>query len=66
MNDNASTLFPPEQSKEWKEDCMKWRGRVLTGKYWHWCQDWDFLPVDETTPEWEGCSCSFNSPPSRP
>lgn len=42
---------------EWKEDCMKWRGRVLTGKESHWCFGWDGLPVDETTPEWP-CECA--------
>lgn len=42
---------------EWNKECLRWRGRVLTGKGRHWCYDWDFLPVDETTPEWEGCTC---------
>ena len=42
---------------EWKEDCMKWRGKVLTGKESHWCYGWDGLPVDETTPEWP-CECA--------
>lgn len=40
----------------WKRDCLKWRGKVLTGKYKHWCNDWNGLPVDETTPEWP-CAC---------
>ena len=31
--------------------------RVLTGKYRHWCDDWDGLPIDETTPEWP-CVCA--------
>lgn len=50
---------PDEQpSEDWKADCMKWRGRVLAGKYAHWCPDWDFLPVDETTPnEFDCCTC---------
>lgn len=43
-------------SKEWKEDCLKWRGIVLTGKYAHWCGDYDDLPVDETCSEWP-CDC---------
>ena len=42
---------------EWIEDCMRWRGKVLTGKGAHYCYDWDFLPVDETTPEWDACVC---------
>jgi hypothetical protein len=41
----------------WVEQCRFWRGRVLTGKYAHWCADWDNLPVDETTPEWSTCTC---------
>ncbi len=35
---------------------MKWRKRVLTGEHAHFCNDWDGLPVDETTPEWP-CGC---------
>lgn len=42
---------------EWEKDCLKWRGTVLTGRFSHWCCDWDFLPVDETTPEWP-CPCA--------
>ena len=47
----------PIPSPEWEEDCLKWRGVVLTGKKAHWCLDWDGLPVDETTPEFECCTC---------
>ncbi len=46
-------LFPVA----WERDCMHWRGRVLTGRYSHWCPDWDELPVDETCPEWP-CDCA--------
>lgn len=42
---------------QWKEDCAKWRDRTLTGRYWHWCAEWDSLPMDETCPEWP-CGCS--------
>jgi hypothetical protein len=42
---------------DWILDCNTWRGEVLTGKYSHWCPDWDFLPVDETCKEWP-CSCA--------
>ena len=51
------TLSSLESSPEWIEDCMKWRGKVLTGKESHWCYGWDGLPVDETTPEWP-CECA--------
>ncbi len=40
----------------WEQDCMKWRGQVLTGIHGHWCEDWDGLPVDETCEEWP-CRC---------
>lgn len=43
-------------SVEWQADCIKWRGRILTGKYAHWCFDWDGLPIDETCKEWP-CGC---------
>lgn len=47
-------------SEEFKTDCLRWRGRVLTGRLAHWCDDWDGLPVDETTPhELSCCSCNF-------
>jgi hypothetical protein len=44
-------------SQEWMEDSRRWRGRVLTGRCAHWCPDWDYLPIDETTPEWP-CVCA--------
>jgi len=44
-------------SQEWFDDCKKWRGRVLEGYYRHWCFEWDELPVDETTPEFDCCLC---------
>jgi hypothetical protein len=47
----------PINNQEWVSDCMKWRRRVLTGKYTHWCFDWDELPIDETCPEWP-CECA--------
>jgi hypothetical protein len=47
----------PEYSEQWKRDCLRWRGRVLTGKNSHWCYEWDGLPIDETTPEWP-CACA--------
>ena len=44
-------------SQDWIEDCIRWRGKVLTGKHAHWCFDYDQLPVDETCDEWP-CSCA--------
>jgi hypothetical protein len=45
---------------QFDRDCMRWRGKVLTGKFAHWCEEWDGLPVDETTPEWP-CGCRFGA-----
>jgi hypothetical protein len=42
---------------EWVAECLKWRGRVLVGKQAHYCYDWDGLPVDETTDEFDCCHC---------
>lgn len=42
---------------DWIEDCERWHGRVLTGRYCHWCWDWDGLPIDETCREWP-CACA--------
>jgi hypothetical protein len=44
-------------SADWIKDSTHWRGRVLTGRYRHWCIEWDFLPVDETSREWP-CRCA--------
>lgn len=54
------TLASAEWTKTspvWAEDCLRWRGELLTGRYSHWCGDWDYLPVDETTSEFTACSC---------
>lgn len=46
-------------SDEWKDDCIKWWDRILTGEYAHWCYDWDALPIDETCKEeFECCYCN--------
>lgn len=47
-----------QPSQHFIEDSMRWRGRVLTGKYAHWCFDWDDLPIDETCLEWP-CGCGI-------
>jgi len=47
---------------EFEVDCMKTYGRVLTGKYKHYCAEWDYVPIDETFPEFKVCHCfKFNS-----
>lgn len=42
---------------EWEQECLQWRGKVLTGKFGHYCDQMDGLPVDETCYEWENCIC---------
>ncbi len=42
-----------------KVDWLQERYDKLTGKYKHWCYDWDDLPIDETTSEWSGCNCGY-------
>lgn len=37
---------------QFQEDCLRWRGSMLTGDFAHWCGEWDGLPVDETC-NWE-------------
>jgi hypothetical protein len=44
-------------STAWAEDCLKYYGKVLTGKYRHWCYEWDELPIDDTCEEFECCIC---------
>ena len=61
----GSRAVPAASGPDWEADCIKWRGRVLTGAKAHWCYDWDFLPVDETTEEIEACSCLPPSPSNR-
>ena len=43
--------------EEWEFMCRRYYGEVLTGKYRHFCNDWDDLPIDETCPEFDGCTC---------
>ncbi len=56
MNESASPRDEP--SAEWIRDCLHWRGRILIGKYAHWCQGWDGLPIDETTTNEWPCECA--------
>lgn len=46
-----------DASNEWIEDSKKYHGKVLTGKFAHWCLEWDDLPIDETCPEFKVCLC---------
>lgn len=48
-----------ECSEDWREDCMQWHKKLLTGKMAHWCPEWDDLPIDETCKEFESCCCDL-------
>ena len=61
-----STTLPAQQmvfqdlfhasSESWVRDSYRWRGAWLHGRHGHWCDDWDGLPIDETSMEWP-CPC---------
>lgn len=53
-------------SDHWKDDCLEYRGVVLTGAGAHWCAEWDGLPTDETCYEWPCCAYAIetNIPPT--
>jgi hypothetical protein len=45
-------------SKEWLDDCEIFVGRILEGRYRHWCTDCVGRPIDETmTQFFEFCKC---------
>lgn len=52
-----------EMRASFDRDCLREYGRILTGDRWHWCLDWDMLPIDDTCPEFDNCNC--NIPPKR-
>lgn len=45
--------------KAWELDCKQYYGRILdpSDTYAHWCNDWDDLPINSTSPEFESCTC---------
>ena len=38
-------------------DWLEKRYEKLKGKYKHYCPEWDFLAIDENSPEFECCTC---------
>ena len=57
ITDLALRADPLVSACAWIADCMHWRGRVLTGSFAHWCAEFDYLPVDHTSAEFECCQC---------
>jgi hypothetical protein len=47
----------PIPELNWTMDCLRWHGHILYGERRHWCWYWDFLPIDETCEEIQGCDC---------
>lgn len=47
---------PVGQTEEFKRDSLRERGRILSGRFAHYCYDWDFLTVDETCVEAVSCT----------
>lgn len=46
-----------DSDPSFEQDCKRERGRLLVGKYAHYCFDWDGLTVDESTLEFQCCQC---------
>lgn len=42
---------------EFDEDCIAIYGETLSGKYKHYCCEFDFLPMDHTCFEFKFCHC---------
>ena len=47
---------------ELDEESIKFYGKPLTGKYKHFCVEWDFLPIDESCYEFKYCLCHEPTP----
>lgn len=42
---------------ELDEEAIKIYGKALTGKYKHFCCEFDYLPIDEHSTEFAYCTC---------
>lgn len=50
---------------DWEQDCVKYRGEVLTGRGQHWCFEFDELPTDDTCAEWPCCDLAYGFLPRK-
>jgi len=48
----------------WVSTCLRDQGRILTGAWAHWCDHWDGMAIDETTPEFQTCPCDITPLPA--
>ena len=44
------------------KDSIEIYGKPLTGKYKHYCCEFDYLPIDENCFEFKFCTCFDDSP----
>ena len=42
-----------------KHDYEEKKFMQLVGIYRHYCPDWDYMAIDEHSPEIEGCTCDY-------
>lgn len=47
---------------ELDQDAIQIYGKVLTGKYKHYCAEFDYLPIDEHSFEFKFCLCWETNP----
>ena len=47
--------------RDFEQDCLHFYGKMLEGKYKHYCPDFDYLPIDETCFEYQFCKCEFEN-----
>ena len=43
------------------QDCLQIHGKVLKGKKAHYCPEFDYLPIDETSYEFQYCTCEWDN-----
>jgi len=42
---------------EFEQDCTHFHGEILSGKFQHYCHEFDMLPIDDTCFEFMYCNC---------
>lgn len=55
MKELANEMNNP--MSEFDQDSLHFHGHLLTGKYKHFCNEFDGLPIDETCIEFAYCLC---------
>ena len=57
---NTSSKTKADWAAEWKKACLEEYNKELTGSFRHYCPDWDLLPIDDTCPEFQQCTCDWD------